>query len=159
MLRKLISNFSINFYCFYFLFTRHPEASVSATFAASESNMYKWRQKNLPLKVDSLSAFSNLINSDEFKHLITYEGGSLNVSSVVGVDLDTSLVFVDLDFGSQVCENCNLYIDATFKIVPAVNNVYQFLILKAEIFNEVSKYEISKVILKVSLTGLFIIII
>lgn len=131
-------------YFFYFLFLRHAEASVSATFAACENGMYKWRQKSLPPDVDSLASFSVLINSNEFIHLLTFESGSMNVSSVVGVNSDVSIVFIDVDFARQFCENCNLFIDATFKVAPKVNDdhQYQLLILKAEKFNYASKSDI-----------------
>lgn len=100
--------------------------------------MYKWRRKFTLPKVESLAAYGVLINSNEFQHLKNYRNGSLNISSAVGVNGDVSIVFVDINFANQVCQNCHLSIDATFKVVPNVPEASQFLILRAETFNHVN---------------------
>ncbi|XP_043478481.1 uncharacterized protein LOC122508888 [Leptopilina heterotoma] len=97
--------------------------------------MYKWRTKSLPPEINSLESYANIVNMNNWKHLLNHQNGSLNVSSVVGTNLDTSVIFVDLNFANKVCENCNIFIDATFKVVLTVNDVQQLLVIKAEKFN------------------------
>lgn len=100
--------------------------------------MYKWRQRSLPPQPDSLTSYANIVNSNAWRHLKNYQGGgTLNISSIVGPDSDTSVVFVDLEFAQKVCGNCHAFIDATYDVTPVVNDIAQFLTFLAEKYNHV----------------------
>lgn len=111
-------------FIFYF---SHLEASITATFSKTENLMYRWRRKSLPEGlpiVPTLASYCNIINLEEWQYLKTYSGGSLNICSVYGPDFDTSVVFMDIQFAKQICTEGKIYVDATFKLVPNIQNGY-----------------------------------
>lgn len=89
--------------------------------------MYKWRNRNCPPVVHSLSSYVNEVNSDDWNHLLNCAGGRLNVTLVVAEDSSESIIFMDPNFVRETAVQGFFYIDATFKVVPTKIGALQFL--------------------------------
>lgn len=57
---------------------------------------------------------------------------------VHGIDMDTSVLSLDVNFANELSLSGKIYVDATFKVVPRIDNAKQLLNLMAEKLNHVS---------------------
>lgn len=100
--------------------------------------MFKWRQKINPPPVNSLLSYAGVINSDTWKQILDYNGGTMNVSFIVADDFSQSILFMDPDFVRQLSVRGFFFLDATFKIAPIFVGAYQVLTIISRKFNTVS---------------------
>lgn len=122
---------------------RHPEAASIVTYPSIESTMRRWRKSFHPPIPDSLTAYGNILEDDQWRRMMSYNRGRIQTATVTAADNSVSVVFGNVDYINLLSDATEIFIDATFKVVPAVNGAYQLLTMMATKFDHVGLIESS----------------
>ncbi|XP_051167015.1 uncharacterized protein LOC127285188 [Leptopilina boulardi] len=118
---------------------RNPQTAVNVTFNSMESNLYKWKLRTLPSLPpipESVQNFVEIINSPENQQWKQFNDGQFSVTVTRDITGSTSAIFIDIQFAERIIADNNMvYLDATYKVVPKIEDAYQLLTLIMIKFN------------------------
>lgn len=102
------------------------------------STINNWRRQTRPPLPKSLKDYVNLLNMEQWKHLLTHNLSNLQVMSIESNDGSSAAVLADKNFLKTI-NTTHLLIDATYEVCPrAPTEIYQFLTIMAMIEDNVS---------------------
>ncbi|XP_044019647.1 uncharacterized protein LOC122860059 isoform X2 [Aphidius gifuensis] len=112
----------------------HPTAASQIPFVRVDRSMRRWRAKVCPKRPKSLEEYGAVLNSDEWKHLLQYEGGQLTSKSTEFTDAEgktfTIINMANVDLLSTIQSN-EFCVDATYNVCPKYLGKLQFLTIMA----------------------------
>lgn len=125
-------------------YRRYPEAAVTVTYPSVESSMRRWRKSVHPRIPTSLEEYGVILRLPQWSHILGYKNDTrhMQCATVTAADGSISVIFGDPEFIDSLSESTDIFVDATFKVVPAINGAYQLLTVMANFHDHVSIYVI-----------------
>ncbi|XP_074096502.1 uncharacterized protein LOC141525777 [Cotesia typhae] len=100
------------------VFLSHHEAAIHVTWVDIYPKMLRWRRQIKPPIPNSIDQYINLIEMPEWNMYTSHNLTNITVITIEDNDHSKSIIYADLEFLRSLNNVFELYIDATFKVVP-----------------------------------------
>ncbi|XP_044597447.1 uncharacterized protein LOC123274010 [Cotesia glomerata] len=119
----------------------HHEAAIHVTWVDIYPKMLRWRRQIKPPIPDSIDQYINLIEMPEWNMYTSHNQTNITVITIEDNDHSKSIIYADLEFLRSLNNVFELYIDATFKVVPRKPAFRQLLTILGLVQDSVSLCE------------------
>lgn len=101
--------------------------------------MLRWRRTVSTPLPESLLHLSEILNSEEWQHLVQYADGNLEVTCIRAADGSLVVIFADRELLLRLHGVEELHVDGTFKVCPRKpSDIYQLVTIMTRVRGEAS---------------------
>ncbi|XP_034946486.1 uncharacterized protein [Chelonus insularis] len=111
----------------------HPSSAIQRSWASMELRMRMWKKQTLPKNPRSLRQYLNILREPRWSFYTEFQNvdGSLHVATLRAQDGSYVTVYGNIEMLTLMSNVIELFIDATFKVVPSNPKVLQLLTIMA----------------------------